>query len=77
MRLFGEMCCSIIVGHAPGNVQEPEKEGPALAAPTRIVCEVCEDERGASLVWRADQESDADADGCQNVDRREPEDDLV
>lgn len=36
-----------------------------------------EDERCTALVRRANQKCNADSNGSQNIDRREPEDDLM
>jgi hypothetical protein len=38
---------------------------------------VREDERCASFVWSANQKSNADTNGGQDVDWREPQDDLM
>ena len=54
-------------------VQAAPAAAPAAPAAFReIVFDLGEDKFGASLVWCQDQQRDADGDGSEYVDRREP-----
>ena len=76
MRLLGHMSRPIVICHDPSHGQKTQEKR-ERSSPPRAIGEMAEYPACGLQIGCQDEEGHTDRDGCQDVDRREPEDDIV